>query len=195
MARSRLRDERYEHIKKVAVRTLKECNIRSVPIDPFQICKIRGYKLIKYTEKYNQEEMEKICSNFPNGFNYILNGERIIEYNNTQSKERIRTTIFHEIGHIELKHTCVCSLAETEAEWFGVYIIAPAPLVDLYELEDSVELSVKFGTSIECGYYCMRRYIKWKRRAWILKDYEKEIVKLFKEKDELSNMKEEVMQN
>ena len=195
MAKVRLRDERYEYIKRIVVKTLKECNIRDIPIDPFLICKVRGYKLINYTEKYTQEEMEIVCRKYPNGFNYVLKGERIIEYNDTLTPERIRTTIFHEIGHIELKHTCACSLAEAEAEWFGVYMIAPAPLVDLYNLEDSMDLAVTFDTSMECGYYSMVRYIKWKRYTWILKDYEKELVKQFTENNEYLIKKDEVMQN
>ena len=139
--------------------------------------------------------MEIVCRKYPNGFNYVLKGERIIEYNDTLTPERIRTTIFHEIGHIELKHTCACSLAEAEAEWFGVYMIAPAPLVDLYNLEDSMDLAVTFDTSMECGYYSMVRYIKWKRYTWILKDYEKELVKQFTENNEYLIKKDEVMQN
>lgn len=179
MYRHKLRNERYEYIKRKVLQTLKECNIKTVPIDPFLICKIRGYKLVKYTEKYNSENIKKVCERFPNGFRYLNNGEKIIEYNDTHSPERIRTTLFHEIGHFELKHIYDCSLAEAEAEWFGVYMIAPSPLVDLFKIEDSVDLAVKFDTSIECGYYSMLRYIKWKRQSLFLKDYEKELIKLF----------------
>ena len=185
MTRIKLSDERYEYIKKIVVKTLKECNIKEVPIDPFLICKRRGYKLIKYTEKYDKEKMKLVCSRFPNGFRYFKNGEYVIEYNDIQPKERIRTTIFHEIGHIELKHTCPCTLAETEAEWFGVYMIAPPPVVNLLGVENSEELMFIFGTSEECGFYSMNRYIRWKNRAWILKDYEEELVNLFRNNNEL----------
>ena len=74
-------------------------------------------------------------------------------------------------------------------------MIAPAPLVDLYNLEDSMDLAVTFDTSMECGYYSMVRYIKWKRYTWILKDYEKELVKQFTENNEYLIKKDEVMQN
>lgn len=195
MNKNRLRDERYEYIKKKVVDTLIECNIKTIPIDPFKICAKRNYKLIKYTKKYSLNEMKIVCESYPNGFNYVLNGERIIEYNDTLSPERIRTTIFHEIGHIELRHTCPCSLAETEAEWFGVYMIAPPPLVNLFDLEDSMELATKFNTSMECGYHSMVRYIKWKRNTWIPKDYERKLIRLFTENSEYLIKKEEVMQN
>lgn len=195
MARVRLRNERYEYIKRAVIRTLKECNIGTIPICPFLICKIRGYKLVKYTDKYTKEEMKIVCRELSDGFNYVLNGERIIEYNDTKLPERIRTTIFHEIGHIELKHTCRCSLSEAEAEWFGAYMIAPPPLVDLFNLDDFTDLAVKFNTSVECAYYSMNRYMKWKKYTWFLKDYEKELVKLFSENDKLFIKREEVMQN
>ena len=48
MARVRLRNERYEYIKRIVVKTLKDCNIREIPINPFLICQVRGYNLIKY---------------------------------------------------------------------------------------------------------------------------------------------------
>lgn len=176
---TKLRNEKYEYIKKVVTRTLLECNINTLPIDPYKICEKRGYKLIKYSEKYKGENFEKVCAVFPNGFNYFLEGERIIEYNDTLLPERIRTTIFHEIGHIELKHTCQCSLAETEAEWFAAYIIAPPPLIDLIKVNSLLELSIKFDTSKECAYHCMMRYIAWKRVAWFKRDYEKDLIEQF----------------
>lgn len=176
---ARLRDERYEYIKKIAIRTLLECDIKTLPISPIEICEKRGYKLIKYTEKYSTEEMELVCEKYPNGFNYFRGGERIIEYNDTLLQERIRTTIFHEIGHIELNHTCHCALSENEAEWFAAYIIAPPPLVDLNEINSSLELAIKFDTSIECGNHCMNRYLKWKRAAYFRHDYEKTLIEQF----------------
>ena len=176
---TRLKDRRYEHIKRVAVNTLIECGIRDVPIDPFLICERRGYKLIKYSEKYNEEDMAVVVEAFPNGFNYYDKGVRIIEYNDNYSIERIRTTILHEIGHIELKHTKKCLLAETEAEWFAAYIIAPPPLVDLYDIEDILDVSARFNTSCECGFHCMRRYQTWKRYTIFKKDYERQLVKQF----------------
>ncbi|MEE3343547.1 MAG: ImmA/IrrE family metallo-endopeptidase [Bacilli bacterium] len=193
MSKIRLRDERYEYIKKKVVKTLVECDIHTIPINPFEICKKRKYVLIKYTDKYTEEEMKIICERFPNGLNYFHNGERIIEYNDSLTPERIRTTIFHEIGHIELKHTCECTLAENEAEWFGVYIIAPPPLVNLFSLVDPIDLALKFNTSMACGYYSMVRFIKWKRYSLFLKDYERRLVKQFDVNHEQLTKKEEVI--
>ena len=195
MAKIRLRDERYEYIKRKVVETLIECDIYTIPIDPFEICKKRGYSLIKYTDIYTKEEMKILCKYYPNGFNYFDSGIRIIKYNDSLSPERIRTTIFHEIGHIELKHTCQCALSEAEAEWFGAYMIAPSPLVNLFKFTDSSALAIKFNTSLECGYYSMVRYIKWKKFSYVNKDYENKLVKQFTKNNILLGVKEEVTQN
>ena len=96
---TKLRNEKYEFIKKSVIRTLIECDVKTLPINPLEICEKRGYTLIKYTDKYTKEDFDMICEVFPNGFNYYSDGKRIIEYNDTLSTERIRTTIFHEIGH------------------------------------------------------------------------------------------------
>lgn len=192
----RLRSERYEYIKEAVVNTLIECNITTVPINPFEICRKKGYLLIKYTSKYTKEEIEKLCEVYPNGFSYYSeNGDRIIEYNDTLSNNRIRTTLFHEIGHTVLKHTCTCELAETEAEWFAAYIIAPPPLVNLYNIESSEELSIIFDASLECAYNCMSRYLKWKRITWFLRNYEKDLVNQFSIDFEKIYDNDEVMQN
>ena len=42
---------------------------------------------------------------------------------------RIRFTIMHEIGHIVLDHTEHSDLAESEANFFAKYALAPPPLV------------------------------------------------------------------
>lgn len=189
----KLSDKRYEYIKRIVIRTLRECGIKDIPIDPFEICKKRGYILIKYTDKYTKEEIAKIVEVYPKGFNYYHNGKRIIEYNDSHSFEIIRFTILHEIGHIELKHTEDCELAEAEAEWFAAYAIAPPPLVDLYNIEDFLDIVRIFKTSYECGFNCMRRYVKWKRNVLIKKDYEKELIKLFKDNCKSNNILKGVM--
>ena len=176
---ARLRDEKYEYIKKKVVRTILECDINELPINPFAICNKRKYKSIKYSDKYSVDELELICKVYPDGFNYYLDGERIIEYNDLLAPERIRMTLFHEIGHIELKHTCKCSLSEAEAEWFAAYMIAPPPLVDLINIDSFLDLAIKFDTSITCAYHCMRRYILWKRFTIVCRDYEKKLREQF----------------
>ena len=176
---AKLRSERYEYIKEAVVNTLVECDIKNVPIDPFEICRRRNYKLIKYTDKYDIDDLKKVVDVYPNGFKQYLNDEMIIEYNDLMSEERIRTTIFHEIGHIELRHVCECELSETEAEWFGVYMIAPAPLVGLYKIEDYKDLSDVFYTSLECGKNSFQRYINWKEKPGFLKEYEERLINQF----------------
>jgi Zn-dependent peptidase ImmA (M78 family) len=177
---AKLSNDRYEYIKRKATQTLTECNINSIPINPYQICNERKYKLIKYSSKYSGDELKFIIECFPCGFSYIYNNEKIIEYNDSIEHERIRTTLFHEIGHLELRHTCECTLSETEAEWFGAYIIAPPPLVNIFKPDDYIELSKIFDTSKECGFNAMNRYLKWKSITVFQKDYENTMIKQFR---------------
>ena len=65
------------------------------------------------------------------------------------------------------------------ANIIGVYMIAPPPLVDLVNVDSSLDLSIKFDTSIECAYHCMRRYLTWKSVTMFKRDYERKLVEQF----------------
>ena len=76
-------------------------------------------------------------------------------------KKRIRFTIMHELGHIFLDHSEHSELAESEANYFARYSLAPPPLIHMLGIEDYIELSERFNLSKECAFHAMRSYQKW----------------------------------
>lgn len=128
--------------------------IDSIPIDPFSIVSyfdsifICSYK--EYSEYYNISEDDVIrkfnsnegfllkCKDTSTNTNYYIMG-----YNQNKSKERIRFTIAHELGHFILKHNDRTSKNilnryslsdqetqhfETEANHFAKHLLIPFPI-------------------------------------------------------------------
>lgn len=191
----RLSDSTYEKIKKAAVQIYIDCDIHTIPLDPNMVCRKLNIELIKYSSKYCEDDLKIIVMAFPDGFKYKKNGKWHIEYNDAKPLGRIKSTIFHEIGHIVLKHQHMCTLAETEAQWFASYIMAPPPLVDMHGIDNFVELAETFELSDECAYNSMSRYLAWKRRKLFkYSDYEIELLKSFN-RENAYNYFREVIEN
>lgn len=162
----RLLDRRYEEIKKMVVSLFAELNLFNVPIDCFKICDLLGINLIKYSDV--SEKKRKACKEFSkDGFFVEIekNGQSAfrIYYDNSMYERRIRFTIMHEVGHIILDHTEHSDLAESEADFFARYALAPPPLIHKYKPEDYYELANIFQVSLECAMYAMRAYHMWLR--------------------------------
>ena len=162
----RLLDRRYEEIKKIVVSLFAELNLFNVPIDCFKICDLLGINLIKYSDV--SEKKRKACREFSkDGFFVEIekNGQNVlyIYYDDSMYERRIRFTIMHEIGHIILEHTEHSDLAESEADFFARYALAPPPLIHKYKPEDYYELANIFQVSLECAMYAMRAYHMWLR--------------------------------
>ena len=183
----RLTNDRYEIIKKNAVKMFLDNDIRRIPIDCFEICQKMCVKLKKYSQ-LTSEALLKAKKISEDGFCMLV--EEIPEpfpplqwyifYDDTKSRERIRFTIMHEIGHIVLGHTEHSELAESEANFFAKYSLAPPPLVHKIKPEDYMDISDAFDLSQECAYYAMSFYNKWLRHGHSkYLNYEIELLSLF----------------
>ena len=160
----RLLDKRYEEIKRSVVELFVANKPDTVPIDCFKICNLLGIVLVKYSEV--NEKKRKACKEFSkDGFclEKEINGQSLlcIYYDDTMYERRIRFTIMHEIGHIILDHSEHSDLAESEANFFAKYALAPPPLIHKYKLEDYYELAEVFQLSLECAMNAMRSYHSW----------------------------------
>lgn len=172
----RLSDSRYESIKKDVANLYKKYNIKDLPINPFEICKKMNIKIIKYSEM-DEEDREKIATLQRDGF--YDQDKSIIYYNDMINDGKIRFTILHEIGHIIREHKQFSPLAESEAEWFAAYAIAPPPVVNLFEISDFTDIMDIFGTSWECAWHTMSRYLSWKQFARKDAEYDITLKRLF----------------
>lgn len=184
----RLTGNRYDEIERAVVELFKENRISKIPIDPFDICERLGINLVAYSSLNirGQSETMKISKD---GFCLLLEVESapsseqwFIFYNDNTCRERIRFTIMHEIGHIVLAHTQHSELAESEANFFAKYALAPPPLVYTTQPEDYVDLAEQFDLSQEFAYNAMEFYNKWLRYGGrTFRPYETRLIRLFQE--------------
>lgn len=88
----------YEKIERKVVALYVEQGIGSLPIDPFAIIKNRGYLLVPYNEPIDHKsDDEDAFSPF-----YPPINKHVIVYNENKSIDRVRFTLMHEIGHIDM---------------------------------------------------------------------------------------------
>lgn len=183
----RLTSDRYEVIKKIVVKMFVENDIRQIPIDCFEICQKMCIKLRKYTQlksdallKAEEISEDGLCMLIEEGPEPFVSLQWYIFYDDTKSRERIRFTIMHEIGHIVLEHTEHSQLSESEANFFAKYSLAPPPLVHRIKPEDYMDISNAFNLSQECAYYAMSFYSKWLQYGSSkYLNYEVELLSLF----------------
>ena len=178
----RLSNDRYEKIKRKVVGFIKECGIRSYPIDIKNICEKLGCKLLTYS-MLDIEDREFVMNKSEDG--YILTDEKGIVgicYNDLEYYDRITTTIAHEIGHYVLGHKEHSALAESEADFFAVYLLTPNPILYKYGVDNELDLCSRFKVSMSLGMNSWNRFVKWRnnmiRFNLSFKDYEEELYNL-----------------
>ena len=172
----------YRYTEKQVVQLYKELNIRTIPIDPWDIAKRKGYEVIPFSKA------NKIVTAF--FYKCEVNGgasywsaraqKYIIYYNDDKNVTFQKFTIMHEIGHIILGHKEDSELAERMANYFAAYSLAPSPLIAKYSCEDNIDLMNIFEVSDQCANICFGRYLNWQNYGGKLKDYEKELLSLVK---------------
>ena len=181
----RLPDENYEFIKGEVAYILKKCNIRSIPINGFEIAMKLGIILRPYSSLDSMKHEAAMRTSQDGFFVEDNQGRCIIYYNDLKSYERVNMTILHEIGHCVLDHGVNTNghteKEEAEAKFFAKYIAAPPPLVDRIHPESEWEIAEWFCISWEAACYAFDYYMKWKRVKDYhhVADYEDIIIDLF----------------
>ena len=182
----KLPDWRYEQIKVEVAKVFVKCNITQIPINGFEIANKMGIIVIPYSA-FSEEKRKVLIEEDEDGFFIKKGGKYYIYYNEEKVFGRINFTILHEIGHIVLDHTEHSQLAETEANFFAKYAIAPPVLIDKY-CNSSVYINVlfniydNFDVTELSGYYCWKYYWHWKRNYYKVNkytDYEEMILSQF----------------
>jgi len=180
----RLRGDRYKLIEKEVIKMFSKLKIKSFPLDCFDICDQLGFLLVPYS-KLSEKKRKALKIGSQDGCHALWEVAKgvfvfVIYYNDTMPDRRIRFTIMHEISHIILDHTEHSDLAESEANFFAKYALAPPPLVAKLNIQDYLELSEKFDISKECALYAMERFQKWlKFGSSVLLDHETTLIMLF----------------
>lgn len=170
---SKMCGKTYAFIERTVVNLFVKLDIRTFPIDPEEIAKRLGYILRPFKEM-PKGAMKILISKDVDGISYFDPKERthVIYYRSGISKERLRFTIAHEIGHIQLGHKCESDLARQMADYYAAYMLAPSPWIGRAGCENETDVANKFELSITCAEICFARFSRW-RGIWPRKDYEK----------------------
>ena len=180
----RLSGNRYDEIERKAISLFTKLKINKFPLDCFEICEQLNIAVIPYT-KVSERKRKMLNIASEDGCHALWEvSEGIfvnaVYYNDEMPSRRIRFTLMHELGHIILDHTEHSELAESEANYFAKYALAPPPLVHKLKIGDYLELAEKFDISYECAYYSMQKYLKWLRYGSPeFSDYEITLISLF----------------
>ncbi len=149
----------YADVRDLAWRVLLDNNIRALPVNTVGIAGASGVSIIKNSEVDELKSTEVGAS--------IYDGEKwYIVYDDTVSKELIRFTIAHELGHIFLGHplklgyharTIDTDKPETEkqADMFAIRLLAPSCVI----------WGLGLHTTEEIQNYCNISYSAAKARA------------------------------
>ncbi|MCM1321347.1 MAG: ImmA/IrrE family metallo-endopeptidase [Bacteroides sp.] len=167
---SKLPAFRCEEIKEIVADIIEEYGVVRIPIDVFALAKRLGIRLVAFSD-LTECEREAFARHGitadSDGF-YVLSKKGgilipFIFYNDCKPWERIRFTILHEIAHHVLDHRQQSDLAETEANFFAKYLIAPPVLVHKIKPSDYMDIEEAFGVSWECAWNAFDYYKKWRR--------------------------------
>lgn len=172
---------KYTKIERAVVDLYIKQDVHSLPIEPFSIIKNKGYALIPFS-KFKPYNRTNCIDEDNDAFSFYdpKTKTQIIVYNDEKPLNRIRFTLMHEVGHIELGHKCESDLARKMADYYAGYALAPSPLIGKYASENNFDISSKFWVSSECAEVCSRRYQNWKQHCKKnLKDYEIRLINLF----------------
>ena len=177
-------------VKKYVIDMFEECEIHTLPIDPFEIAKKLYYVLRPYSS-LTPEQLDEAWAISGDAFSRVERNpktgmlEYVIYYNNWQIPNRIRWSLFHEIGHCYMGHhdhpdNSLLAIEEAEANLFAKYAIAPPPLIHVLGLQSGNDVARAFHTSGIAGEHCFDYYRKWLRKGpKDYTDYERHLLSLF----------------
>lgn len=148
-----------ETMNGLILKVLKDCDIRSFPIDCFKILDRYGLKYFKYSEL--EEPLHSICFKFSED---SLNYEEKICYNEKKAPGRIRFSLMHELGHVLLNHGSFHSdEMEQDANSFASNILAPRIVIHHADCKNENDVSKLFDVTFECARYAFQDYRRWHR--------------------------------
>lgn len=149
----------YAHIKFATLNVFKECNVRSFPIDCFQI--LEFYDLKAHSYKSLPDELKEYCMKYSED---ALNYKDKICYNDNLPLGRIRFSLMHELGHVILKHSRKKTRElEQEANLFASNILAPRMAIHYAGCKNQSDVSKLFHMTNEAAQYAFEDYRRWHR--------------------------------
>ncbi|MBR5032459.1 MAG: ImmA/IrrE family metallo-endopeptidase [Treponema sp.] len=158
-----LKPEDYDEIEETVVNLFEDLGYTEFPVDCFDVVSKLKIELRKYSE-VSEEERDYLIANFEDAFTLkVDNVQFILSYNDNMPPERIKFTLWYEIGHIQLGHLDGCNksqaLMKEEANHFAVFAQAPMPFVIMQRPYDEFDIANRFNLSLECANNVYRHYL------------------------------------
>lgn len=175
---------KYKNVRDAVWQCLIDFNVIELPIDIVKIAKVLGIKVIKNSIVNWLEPDES-------GVTVIQDVQWYIVYDDTQSKQRCRFTIAHELGHILLGHTLkngrharTFDLSkpeiETEADVFASRLLAPACVLWALDLHTPTGIAKLCDISYQAAEIRAKRMdILYKRNKFLLSPLERQVYRNF----------------
>lgn len=179
---------KYKNVRNSSWQCLIDYNISMLPIKVTDIAKQAGIIILKYSEvdKSRLFDGESGATFFENNAIYIV-------YRDTESKERCRFTIAHELGHIFLGHLLIGDKlsrkfdltkpeAEQEADIFASRLLAPACVLWGLNLHTAEEIAAVCNISISAARARAERMeVLYKRNKFLTSSLERQVYKQFED--------------
>lgn len=150
-----LQGREYDEIENTVTDLFEDLGFTEFPVSCFEVASKLKIELKKYSE-VPEDEREFFVSKYEDGYSLNLGKFKyVIYYNDKINSDRIRYTIWYEIGHIQLGHHDRLDKSQgrmkTEANHFAVFAQAPMPAVILSEPYNQFDISSTFNLSLECA--------------------------------------------
>lgn len=173
----------YQRARDAAWRILIDCEVRELPTNIREICRMLGCKLYSYTVGIKLISAFKLTEQTrrTDGFTVLYRKTPYIFYNDAVSVARQRFTIAHEIGHVVLKHigsgkyTVINrepspddSPDETQANQFAVRLLAPACVLHALSVHKAEEIAELCGISYQAAEFRASRMRRLNARSKFL---------------------------
>lgn len=179
---------KYKNARDAAWQCLIDCNVSELPIKIKSIARQLG---IKVSENRKVEDGNKL-RNGEIGKSVLQNGHWIIIFDETNSLQRCRFTITHEIGHILLGHetkddryrrtiNITKPEEETEADMFAARLLAPACVLWALDLHTPKEISKVCDISLTAAANRAKRMdTLYKRNKFLISPLERQVYENFR---------------
>ena len=154
----------YDEIEEAVVSLFEDLRCTEFPVDVFELAGKLKIDVQKYSE-VPPEDREMLVSKYEDGYSTCLGKYRYkIYYNDLLKEERIRFTLWYEIGHIQLGHFDNChktqEVMKAEANHFAVHAQAPMAAIIEYQPSDEYDLAEAFNLSFECASNRFASYLR-----------------------------------
>ena len=175
---------KYKDARNASWKVLLNHNIRTLPVSVTTICRNENITLAKNSNVHllNKNEFAKTM---------LINNNWYIVYDDNMTKERIRFSIAHELGHIYLGHPLSSgeykrtfsinkSSYETQADIFASRLLAPAVVLwalNIHKIKDIQKLC--FISFSAAKVRAERMELLYKRNKFLTSSLEKQVYKQF----------------